>query len=273
MALSSVMVHLDLERPNDACLRIVVDLATQFDTRLIGVAAAAVPSFYYRQPASAQELAEHARKEIAGQLAKAEDTFRIAMRGCAGKFEWRSAVADATSFLVTQARASDLIVTNALRDRSYADLLGKVDPADLVVLAGRPVLVVPPQAEHLEFNCAMVAWKETREARRAVIDALPLLQKVREVVVAEVIDNEADRLIAHAHLDDVISWLKGHGIAADSRVFLFPEREDSVDKLWEYGADFIVAGAYGHAPLREWILGGFTEKFLRRSPRCIFLSH
>ena len=45
------------------------------------------------------------------------------------------------------------------------------------------------------------------------------------------------------------------------------------EKLFEYGADFIVAGAYGHARLREWMFGGFTHDLLYRSPLCSFLAH
>ena len=119
----------------------------------------------------------------------------------------------------------------------------------------------------------MIAWKDTREARRAISDALPLLQKTRDIIVAEVIEDESQRESSHARLDDVVRWLGRHGIAASERVFDFPEGENPVDKLWDYGADFVVAGAYGHTRLREWVFGGFTDSFLRRSPRCVFLAH
>jgi nucleotide-binding universal stress UspA family protein len=134
-------------------------------------------------------------------------------------------------------------------------------------------LVVPPEAKDLKLNCAMVAWKESREARRAVSDALPLLRKAKEVVIAEAIEDEADRTAAHGRLDDVASWLGRHGVAASGRVFHFPGGEDPLEKLWEYGADLLVAGAYGHARLREWVFGGFTHDLLRRSLRCAFLAH
>jgi hypothetical protein len=142
-----------------------------------------------------------------------------------------------------------------------------------VMQVGRPILVVPPQVQSLNLKLAMVCWNDTREARRAVSDALPLLRKTQEVVVVEVIPNESGRDAAHNRVDDVISWLERHGIGASARILHFPERQDPMEKLFEYGADIIVAGAYGHARLREWAFGGFTHDLLRRSPLCSFLAH
>jgi nucleotide-binding universal stress UspA family protein len=106
-----------------------------------------------------------------------------------------------------------------------------------------------------------------------VSDALPLLRKVEEVAVVELIQDEAARTAARRRIDDVISWLDRHGIAAFGRVFHFPEQEESFEKLWQYGTNFIVAGAFGHSQLRERVFGGFTDDLLRRSPLCTFLSH
>ena len=164
--------------------------------------------------------------------------------------------------------AADLLVIGAQRNG-----LGNLDPGDLVMQVGRPVLVVPPQVKSLELKLAMVCWKDTREARRAVSDALPLLQKTQQVAVVEVIPDESGRDAAHGRVDDVIAWLKRHGIEAFARVFQCPERDDPMEKLFQYGADLIVAGAYGHARLREWAFGGFTHDLLRRSPLCSLLAH
>lgn len=273
MTFSTIMVHLDIDRPDDACLRIATDLAEQFDAKLIGVAAADLESSYYEQGVFAQELFEQLRSDITKRLAEAEKRFRSIASQHARQIEWRSAMARPADYVSREARAADLVVTGANRDGLLSDRPGRLNPGDLVMQAGRPILVVPPEAKYLKLNCAMVAWKEAREARRAVSDALPLLRKAKEVVVAEVIEDEADRTAAHCRLDDVASWLDRHGVAASGRVFHFPGGEDPLEKLWEYGADLLVAGAYGHARLREWIFGGFTQNLLRRSPRCALLAH
>ena len=226
------------------------------------------------------ELLEQLNADVEKRLADAEEHFRRAAAKRVRLLEWRSEVALPTGYVSRQARAADLIVVSRNGDELRPDPFRHLDPGDLVMHAGRPVLVVPPKVDGIKLKCAMVSWNDTREARRAVNDALPLLRKAQDVVVVEIIDvvveiidNELQRSAVHARLDDVVAWLDGHGIAAVSRAFHFPEKEDPMEKLWEYGADFIVAGAYGHARLREWVFGGFTHELLKRSPQCAFLAH
>jgi nucleotide-binding universal stress UspA family protein len=272
MTLSTIMVHLDIESSGDTCLGTAVDLTEQFDAKLIGVAAAALPWSYLAQDLSPR-LIKELNAGVTKSLAATEDRFRRATKGVR-RVEWRSAIAEPTTYVLQQARASDLVVVRGNRDDLVPDpLLGHLDPGDFVMRAGRPVFIVPPNVGSTKLKSAMVAWKDTREARRAIHDALPLLHKVQDVIVAEIIDEESYRGSSHAQLDDVVSWLDGHGIAAVARVFHFPEHLDPMAKLWEYGTDFLVAGAYGHARLREWIFGGFTRDLLTRSPQCALLAH
>ena len=92
-----------------------------------------------------------------------------------------------------------------------------MNPADLIMSVGRPVLIVPPEAEKLCFKTAIVAWKETRESRRAVADALPLLRAYETVHIIEIAaKDELEK--AKEHVDDVADWLKRHGIAPISSV-------------------------------------------------------
>ena len=266
MTFSSIMVHLDLERANDPCLRVALSLADAFEAKLIGIAATIAAPSYYPGEAFDEGSLEQLHSDITKRLAQAEDRFRSA--SSPRTIEWRSAIAPLTEYVSGEARAADLLVVGAQRNG-----LGNLDPGDLVMQVGRPVLVVPPQVKSLALKLAMVCWKDTREARRAVSDALPLLQKTQEVVVVEVIPDESSRDAAHGRVDDVISWLKRHGIGAFARVFHCPEREDPMEKLFQYGADLIVAGAYGHTRLREWVFGGFTRDLLHRSPLCTFLVH
>ena len=39
------------------------------------------------------------------------------------------------------------------------------------------------------------------------------------------------------------------------------------------GADLIVAGAYGHTRLGEWVFGGVTRDLLQRSDICCLFSY
>ena len=273
MTFSTLMVHLELEHSNDARLRIAGDLAEHFDAKLIGVAAANPQPAYYADGAFAQGLVERERSEIKKRMAETEERFRSAMQQRAREIEWRSAMVRPVDYVTCEARAADLIITGVNRDGLLLDPLRRLDPNDLVMQAGRPIFAVPPEAEYLKLKCALVAWKDTREARRAVADALPLLCKTKEVAVVEVIEDDANRSAAHARVDDVAAWLGRHGITAFGRVFHAVAEEDQLEKIMQYGADFLVAGAYGHTRMHEWVFGGFTRSFLTRSRHCMFLAH
>jgi nucleotide-binding universal stress UspA family protein len=135
--------------------------------------------------------------------------------------------------------------------------------------------VVPPEVDRLKLASVVVGWKDTREARRAVVDALPLLQKAKEVTVVEMIANDGDRAAASRRVADVAAWLGRHQVDASHMV---PNhRGDAVEQLIRHAsdieADIIVAGAYGHTRMREWIFGGVTRDLVTKSNRCSLLSH
>ena len=121
----------------------------------------------------------------------------------------------------------------------------------------------------------MVGWKDTREARRAVVDALPLLQKAKEVTVVEIIENDGDRAAAGRRVADVAAWLGRHQVDACHMVPTFGATPSSSSSTHasDIEADIIVAGAYGHTRMREWIFGGVTRDLITKSSRCSFLSH
>src|ERR1700722_8444083 len=129
----------------------------------------------------------------------------------------------------------------------------------------RPVLVVPAAADELKLEQAVIGWKDTRETQRAVFDALPLLKKSTHVTVVEICA-EDETAAARTRVEDVVGWLKWHGVVAESHAS--PSTGDDASLLnaiaREQGANIIVAGAYGHSRLREWVLGGVTRDILLR---------
>jgi nucleotide-binding universal stress UspA family protein len=120
----------------------------------------------------------------------------------------------------------------------------------------------------------LVAWKDAKEARRAVLDALPILATAKDVTVAEIPEEGSARADALSHVEDVAGWLRGHGIVA-SVVVSEPTADvpGQLDRIAaNAGAGVVIAGAYGHSRLREWALGGVT-RHLMTSSRCVVLSH
>ena len=125
----------------------------------------------------------------------------------------------------------------------------------------------------IPFQSVVVAWKDTREAKRAAADALPLLGLSQRVTVVE-IARETDLTDAHRRIQDVVVWLGSHGIKALPRAILSRGGTAAhLDKiLEEQTADLVVAGGYGRSRLREWAFGGVTHDLLQGT-RCALMSH
>ena len=273
MSYSTLMVHLDIDRSNDARLQIAGELAERFDARIIGIAAADTQPLYYMEGAVAQDVLEQDRARLKSQIADCEAQFRRVLKARADKLEWRSALDWPNDFVARNARAADLIITGG--GTGSADTSRQINSGDLVLRAGRPVLVVPPQADWLKLKSVVVAWKDTREARRAVNDALPLLHKAQQVIVVELLETGADQAAAKARVDDVAHWLVRRGISASAiatkALIGVTGRLDILAQ--DEGAGIIVAGAYGHSRFQEWVFGGGTRDLLTQQKCCALLSH
>jgi len=276
MKYATVMVGLALGQSNEARLEIAGQLAERFGARVIGVAAAEFsPPLYFTDGEQAQKLIDQGWAAVKNRLAELEGKFRAAMQNRAIEVEWRCAEDFPTRYIVQQARACDIIVVGVAACGALADPFVQVNPSDLVMQAGRPVLVVSDTFNWLDLRSVLVAWKDTAEARRAVSDALPVLRQSTEVTVVEIVEDEADRAAALSRVGDVVAWLSRHGVRASEQV---PEqRGDAATQLEQIasdvGAGVVIAGAYGHSRLSEWILGGVTRRLINPSNRCSLLSH
>jgi nucleotide-binding universal stress UspA family protein len=274
MDYKTVMVGLALDRPNDACLRVAGDMAERFGARIIGVAASDLrPPMYFAEGDFAQKLLDEEAAAIEGRLSELEAEFRASVERRATAVEWRSARTFPVPYLLQQVRAADILVIGA-RSETLVDPNAAPDPSDLVMQAGRPLIVVPSAVEWLDLRSVLIAWKDVREARRAVFDALPILAAAKEVTIAEIPEQDGRRADALSHVADVAAWLRGHGITANT---LVPEKAGGVTEQIEkvaanVGAGAVIAGAYGHSRFREWVLSGVTRHLATESRRCAFLS-
>ncbi len=274
MSYSTLMVHLDIDRSNKARLQIAGELAERFDARLIGIAAADIqPPLYFMEGEAAQDQLEKDRARLKSQIVDCEAEFRGALKGLADRIEWRTAIEWPTDFVARNARAADLVIIG--NEARRADVTRHVDAGGLVMRAGRPVLLVPSEVEWLKLKTIVVAWKDTREARRAVSDALPLLHMAREVVIVELLEAGADQAAAKTRVDDVAQWLVRRKINASSIATktLINMAGQLTLLAQDEGASIIVAGAYGHTRFQEWIFGGVTRDLLTQQKCCALLSH
>jgi nucleotide-binding universal stress UspA family protein len=273
---ASLMVHLGLGHSNLALLQVAGDVAEQLDAGLIGIVACQPLQITYGDGYGIGDLIEQDQEELAKEIKEAEAEFRSALQKRIRSLEWRSSVrfASLSDYLARQARCVDLVITGVDRSGSMFDSSRHANVGDLVMQVGRPVLVVPASMDKFKLERVVIGWKDTRETRRAAFDALPLLKRAAHVTVVE-IAVEDELAAARAHLEDVVGWLKRHGVPAQS--LASPSTGDDATRLnaiaEEQGADLLVAGAYGHSRLREWVLGGVTRELLLHGSRCSLVSH
>ena len=276
MVYKTLMVHLELGQSNKGLISLTANLAQRLEANVIGIAACQPVQIIYDETYVAGEILAENRKQIEKQMKETEMNLRALLDGKTASPGWRSTVTfgPLADYIAGQARAADLIITGPDIGGSIFDRTREVGIADLVMEVGRPVLLVPKGRDDLELSRVIVAWKNTRECRRAVSDALPLLKLAYDVTVVEIAP-DAEMSHAKHHVADVAKWLGHHGIKAKAEAVVStgPDSECLYELARGRQADLIVAGAYGHSRLREWVLGGVTGDFLMNPDRCVLLSH
>lgn len=268
MSYKTILIHVEPSPASEARLQAAVGLAAKLQAELVGVGG--------REPLIAVEpLAadfggaygvEACAEADASLLAEAEASFRKLAPGAI----WRSAARYPTDALCDNAARADLVIVGLEHaPRDFAP-----NPAETVLRVGLPVIALPAQHSEIAYERIFIAWKDTREARRAVSDALPLLQRARDVTVVSA-STPSDMAVTKASVDNLMDRLARHGVTARAEVR--STRRDPGDELVNFaasgGADLIVAGAFGHSRAGEWLLGGVTQTLLEQSSSAVLFSH
>lgn len=268
----SLLVHVEASPQASPRLHFAVDLARKFDATLIGVGVEMLQTYSDPYGMLVGDWVVELQNLVTENLKRAEATFKAKSAGL--KTEWTAIETFPASALARLSRGADLIIAGgAPLDAEGA--YRAADTAELVMISGRPVLVAPPHAPKFHGRAVVVAWKDTRESRRALADSLPFLRAAEQVVVLEVCDKDglAD---ARVHTSDVVRHLRRHGVEASGKAVAAPPERVSTEiniEAQAIGADLIVAGAYGHTRLGEWLFGGVTYDLLHAPERFVLLSH
>jgi nucleotide-binding universal stress UspA family protein len=276
MTFKSMLVHVEGEPVQDPRLHLAIDLANQFSSYLIGVGAEFYNSSYYGFEYIPVDLISAEKESVEANLKRAEEKFRRAAAAVHEGSDWRAVVQFPLVELAAEARAADLVITSRSARRGASDY-NIAHPGALIVQTGRPVLVTPPDAARLNVASIVVAWKDTREGRRAVSDSLPFLQRAELIQLVEICENKAAAPATAARLADVANYLGRHGVKtivnADIAERDATAAEQLIDIAERQKADLIVAGAYGHTRFQEWVFGGFTRALLAQTARAVLFSH
>jgi nucleotide-binding universal stress UspA family protein len=268
MGYKTILIHVEPTSASEARLQAAVEFAGKLDAQLIGLGGRA-PMIQVAPLAMAEGGAFAVETWAEGEarsLAEVEAAFRMVAPGAI----WRAAPDYPTHALCENAAGADLIITGL--ERAAADFAPVA--ADTVLRAGLPVIALPAGHPQIGFERIVVAWKDTREARRAVSDALPLLRRASEVAVVSV-STHSGAAATPASIDNLMDRFARHGVNALAEAV--STGRDPGEKLISFAnsrrADLIVAGAFGHSKTGEWLLGGMTQTLLECSTLPVLFSH
>ena len=172
---------------------------------------------------------------------------------------------------------ADLIITNqvAYDPRQGYSNIGFIN--SLVLETGKPVILIPTWWNQVKMaKRIVIGWNESREATRAVQDAMPLL-KLADHVDAVTVNYETDdqELIK---MSEISNYLSRRNVVNHFHSVVTDEHHDTPEKVLmnfagTRSADLIVVGGYGHTRLREIILGGATRNLSKHSTVPVLFSH
>lgn len=270
----TLLVHVQPRADSAPRLDAAISLARKLDATLFGLGAQIVPSFAAGDPygLTRSDWLPEMHDLMRINLERAEALFRKAAASIST--EWVTLEEPPGQAMARISSGADLIVAGGAK-LELLEPHHACDTAELILKSGRPVLIVPPDGGVLAADVVVVAWKDTRESRRALADALPFLKAARAVVVMEIC-GEGDEEGAKRRTDAVVDGLKRHGVAARSNVVVAPDRLVCSELLFEaerVGSDLIVAGAYSHSRFGEQLFGGVTRDLLGQDETFVLMSH
>ena len=275
MSYQTLMVHLQLGHSNTAVLHAAKQIAQRCNSAVIGVVVGQQTLMIYGQSYQLVDFFDREQAMLEEKIDAEEVLFRAAFKGHTHPVKWLSTVTmqPAVDYVVAHASSVDLIITAATFSDFYEGP-NYANAGGIVMQSGRPVLAVPVTSQTFKFDHMLVGWKESREARRAIADAIPLLKLATQVTVFEIVAKDHKEGAAE-RLNDVVVWLKSHGVVAKAVVSIATDTDAAqfLTIAKKHHADIVITGAYGHSRFREWVLGGITNELLQNAHFNSFLSH
>lgn len=278
MALKDLLVHVDDSEGNAGRVDAAVRLAAAHDAHLtglyVGSDANAMPM--YTDAHIPGEVLEEQRQATIERAGKAKTVFEEAASRAGLSHEWRFVEGELTRTLSLHARYVDLLIIGQANRNDYQSLSqGVVEQVLLDV--GRPVLLIPYiGAPETLGERVLVAWNASREAMRAIHDAMALLERARAVSVLSINPPRGSAGDGDVPGGDISLHLARHGVRAEA---VHIESGDMavgellLSRAVDLETDLIVMGAYGHSRYRELVLGGATRELLESMTVPVLMSH
>lgn len=275
MDYKTILVHADCGKRTSVCIEVAIRMAIQHKAHL--------NALYTQEPfvipanliQAGQEVIKAQKKFADDETARVKSVYKNKTLSMGFKnTEWLYSLGFPADVLVKQARYADLVIVGQTdsADKSNAN---KDFNAQLVLAAGRPVLILPYAGSFLNIGSRMlIAWNASREATRAITDALPLLKRAQSVNLIALSSKHDTQ--SHIPVDDIVLYLARHGV----NVEILKDHATDIDAgnallscAADLDSDLLVMGGYGRSRLREWVLGGATRTILESMTIPVLMSH
>lgn len=278
MSLKDLLVVVDDTPAAAARIDVAAQLAVKHDAHVTGlyvVTTATIPNYLEAEIPEAVRAAQRARAEE--QAGKAAELFegRMLRFGLTDRSEWRSVRGAPTELVALHGRYADLVVVGQVDPKHDQDMPA-VLPQDLVFDCGRPLLVVPYAGSFASVGeRVLVGWNASREAARAVGDALPLITKAQRVLVLAVNPRPGQIGLGDEPGADIARHLSRHGRVQATHITTdaVEPGDTMLNTIADESCDLVVMGAYGRSRLRELVLGGMTRYMLQHMTVPVLMSH
>ena len=280
MSYKTILVHVDDASNLTPRIELACRIAMQEDAHLVGAATTGVSQFIYQSAAVDLRgdyitgYIESLRQRAAAGL-KHFDT--ITRQVGVMSVEQRLIDDENAGGISLHARYSDLVVLGQIDSAEPSAFVASDFPEFVILHSGCPVLVVPYAGKIDNFGeTVLIAWDSSIQAKRAMHDAIPLLQRAAQVEIA--VFNPAEQADRHGAQPDADAalFLARHGIKVNVRERIVPHEEIGtalLSHVADIGAGMLVMGCFGHSRLREILLDGVSRTILSSMTVPVFMSH
>lgn len=270
-----LLVHVDGREAGRRRVQLAADLAARLGARLSGLHVTPPPEVPPRyKPSRVAEAATHISSHLASEARAAATIFSEEATRRMADARWFEADGDVVQGISGKARYADLVILGQDEYQGSPESHPLPIAHSVVLRCGRPVLVVPAAVQQSALERIAVAWDGSREAVRAVHDALPLLRLSQSVQIVTVTapsakDDEVEAKSLSAHLAN-------HGVKLETDILQIgaPDEHESLRNQIEQGHyDLLVMGGYSHPKWLEFIFGGATQSILLSTQIPVLVSH
>lgn len=279
MSYKSILVQLDTGVHAHPRLEVALRVAHQFHARLTGLFTTYLPAphAFFVMAGTASYYAEHERQRHE-RGAALERLFHAEAARAKVDGRWIAAAGYANDVVPPYARLSDLVIAGQADWQDPESFIADQFAEHLLMSAGRPVLLLPATGvSTTPGRRVLVAWDGSREATRAIHDAMPFLSHAADVTLLTVDaarDEPPEWRIPGA---DIALTIARHGVKVNVREVSTgrdtPIGDVLLSQAADSGCDLIVMGAYAHSRVHELVLGGATRTVLQSMTVPVLLSH